>query len=105
MSDTDRKEFALLELPNGSLVHAEVTPLGGEEEVAFSLLQTEEIRGIIHGIATVLYSSVEKIKPAKTSVEFSLELAVEAGKLTALIAQGSSKASLKVKLEWESKGV
>jgi Trypsin-co-occurring domain 1 len=97
---SDNKEIAVLELPNGRTVHAEVTLLGGEEEVSFDILRTEEIRGILEGVASIIASSVEKLRPAKTAVEFSLELAVEAGKLTALIAQGSGKASLKVTLEW-----
>lgn len=97
----EKREVAVLELPNGAAVHAELTSLGGEEEVAFSLLRADEIKDVLEGIASVLASSVEKVRPTKTVVEFSLELAVEAGKLTALIAQGSGKASLKVTLEWE----
>lgn len=97
---SDNTEIALLELPNRTVVHAEVTLLGGEEEVAFDLLRTEDIKGVLEGIASMIESSVEKLRPKKTAVEFSLELAVASGKLTALIAQGSGKASLKVRLEW-----
>lgn len=98
MSDTT--EIALLELPNKTIVHAEVTLLGGEEEVSFEFLRAEDIKGVLEGIASMIESSVEKLRPTKTAVEFALELAVASGKLTALIAQGSGKASLKVKLEW-----
>lgn len=98
----ERREIAPIRLPNGEVVHAQVTVLGGEEEVAFRFLDFDDIRSILEGVATVVSSSVERLKPSKTSVEICLELAVESGKLTALIAQGSAKSSLTVILEWEA---
>lgn len=99
----DRREIAPIQLPNGDIVHAEITVLSSEEQVAFSHLKLDQIRSVLEGVATVVSSSVDKLRPSRTTVEVSLELAVEGGKLTALIAQGSAKASLKVTLEWSGR--
>ena len=41
--------------------------------------------------------------PTRASVEFGVEVAVDAGKLTALLVNGNTTGSLKVTLEWESR--
>jgi hypothetical protein len=40
------------------------------------------------------------LKPHKASVEFGLEVALEAGQLTALLVKGSGTSNLKITLEW-----
>jgi Trypsin-co-occurring domain 1 len=54
----------------------------------------------LEGIAESIRSGLEKVTPAKTTVELAIELVVKNGKLTALIVEGDAKASLKVTLEW-----
>nr|VFK66019.1 MAG: hypothetical protein BECKUNK1418G_GA0071005_107612 [Candidatus Kentron sp. UNK]VFK69082.1 MAG: hypothetical protein BECKUNK1418H_GA0071006_10108 [Candidatus Kentron sp. UNK] len=97
---SDRLERIPVQLPNGRIIHVEATPLGGEEEVAFQTLKFDEIGEIIKGLASTFTKSIESLRPTRTGVEFSLELGVETGKLTALLVQGSGKANLKVMLEW-----
>jgi hypothetical protein len=42
-----------------------------------------------------------KVKPKKASVEFSLKVGVESGKLTSLLVKGTGEGNLKITLEWE----
>lgn len=59
----------------------------------------------LEGIADAIKSSVARAAPDKVSVELGLEVAVKAGKLTALLVEGSGTASLNVTLEWSGGGV
>lgn len=89
-----------VELPNRAVIYVQATLLGGEEQVSAHFPSFAEIGQAVEGIAHTLVTSLEKVKPRKTSVELGVAIAVESGKLTALLVQGSSTANLKVILEW-----
>lgn len=90
-------------LPDGTKARARVENLGGEEEVLAKALKFDDVERVISGISAVVVKGLHGIRPTKVVVQFSLELAVESGGLTALIARGSSKASLTVSVELEPK--
>jgi hypothetical protein len=100
-----------LRLPNGVVIRAETTPLTPvtrERDVARGpVLEPEEFSGVmgaVEGIASSLADTMERLRPSEASIEFGLELAVETGKLTALLVKGSSKANLKITLTWTRGG-
>ena len=95
-----RTEIVKAELANGTIVHFQGTLLGGEEEVAFTLPSFQGVTDAIESIAASVHSAMQKAQPHKASVEFGLEIALEAGQLTALVVKGSGTANLKVTLEW-----
>jgi hypothetical protein len=95
-----RTEIIKAELANGAILHIQATVLGGEEEVAFTLPSFKEVADAIEGIAGSMATSLQKVKPQKASVEFGLEIALEAGQLTALLVKGSGTSNLKITLEW-----
>ena len=95
-----RTEIIKTELANGTIMLIQATVLGGEEEVAFTLPTFKEVTNAIEGIAVGVASSLQKVKPQKASVEFGLEVALEAGQLTALLVKGSGTSNLKITLEW-----
>ncbi len=95
-----KTEIIKTKLANGTTVYIQVTALGGEEEVAFALPSFKEVTDAIEGIAVGVASSLQKVKPQKASVEFGLEVALEAGQLTALLVKGSGTSNLKITLEW-----
>jgi hypothetical protein len=97
-----RTEIIPVKLANGRIAHAQVTALGGEEEVATGILPFEDVAAAIEGIVGQIAGTLEKVKPRKASVEFGIEVATEAGKLTALLVKGSGTASMKITLEWGS---
>jgi hypothetical protein len=89
-----------VELANGTVIHVQATLLGGEEQVSVHLPSFDEVGHAVEGIAHTLVTSLERVKPRKTSVELGVAIALESGKLTALLVQGSSTANLKITLEW-----
>jgi Trypsin-co-occurring domain 1 len=95
-----RTEIIKAELANGAILHIQATVLGGEEEVAFTLPSFKEVSDAIEGIAGSMATTLQKVKPQKASVEFGLEIALEAGQLTALLVKGSGTSNLKITLEW-----
>jgi Trypsin-co-occurring domain 1 len=97
---TTRQAVIPVMLANGTEIRVAATMLGGEENVAFKLLSFEEVTNTIEGIADSLNAALQKVKPKKASVEFGLEVAVESGKLTSLLVNGSGTATLKITLEW-----
>ncbi len=56
----------------------------------------------IQEIATTIGNALKKASPKKASVTFGLEVALQSGKLTSLLVQGSGTATLNVTLEWGS---
>ncbi len=76
--------------------------MGGREKVGIpDSVPVEELMHSVEAIAVTFRNSLEAIRPTKGSVEFGVEVAVEAGKLVAMICQGSAKANFKVILEWK----
>lgn len=47
--------------------------------------------------------ALHRAAPDRATVEFGCQLGLDAGKLTALVVQGSAHASLRVTLEWEKR--
>ncbi|MFD3530672.1 CU044_2847 family protein [Streptomyces sp. NPDC058664] len=45
--------------------------------------------------------ALHRAAPDRATVEFGCQLGLDAGRLTALVVQGSANASLRVTLEWE----
>jgi hypothetical protein len=72
----------------------------GEEEVAAVLPSFDTVRAAIESISEQVSGVAKRINPKAAAIEFAVELALEAGKLTALLAQGSTKASMKIRLEF-----
>jgi Trypsin-co-occurring domain 1 len=116
----NRREVLLLEdlikripvkLPNGAEIQVEVTPVrfARDSDVASigEVVQDswQEVTKAVEGIADWVWGTLQKVHPTKASVEFGIEIAVEPGKVTALLVQGSGKANLKITLEWAEKKV
>ena len=89
-----------VELANGTMIYVQTTLLGGEEQVSVHFPNFDEIGHAVEGIAHTLVASLERVKPRRTSIELGVAVALESGKLTALLVQGSSTANLKITLEW-----
>ncbi len=93
-------EIIKAQLPNGTCIHIQTTILAGEEEVAFTLPSFKEVTDAIEGIAESIVTPLQKVRPQKACVEFGLEVALEAGQLTALLVKGTGTSNLKITLEW-----
>lgn len=95
-----RTELIEVELPNGTRVRVEAAMLGGEHDVAAVSFNLDGVMNAIEGIAEAFTATMERVRPNKATVSFSLEIGVETGQLTSIFVKGSSKGNLEVALEW-----
>lgn len=87
-------------LSNGLIIQMHISARAGEEDVAFKPVPLRGLAVALQGIAEDIFSGLERARLDKTSVEFGVEVALEAGQLTALVMKGSGSASFKVTMEW-----
>jgi len=102
VSDAETTEWQRLTISgDGGDIYIEVVGHGGREQVGvLDSLPFQTITTMITNIAQGIGGAIKATKPNKASVELGLEFGVQEGKLVALIARGSGKANLKIKLEW-----
>ena len=89
-----------VQLDNGTVIRVQVTSTG-REDVAFDIKSFNQVTEALEGICQTIAETLHKVKPDKASVKFGMELAIESGHLTAVIAKGTSKANLEFILEWK----
>jgi hypothetical protein len=91
-------------LPNGATALVRALNEGGVPEgatkVGWKELNFDDVAHTLEGLALALRAAVDKASPHKVTVELGLELAVQPGKLIALLVEGAAKGALKVTLEW-----
>ena len=103
--NTNTTELVPVHLPNGAVVRVEVQTTGNpEREVSggYAKLDLENVREANEGIADLIASAFEEVRPQKASAEFGIEIGLETNGLTALIVKGTGKANLKITLEWSA---
>jgi hypothetical protein len=99
----EQYELIPAQLPGGGSVSVRAVKLGGPEDVgALDQLSLKDVAESIQEIAATIGGALQKAAPKKASVTFGIEVAVQAGKLTSLLVQGSGTATLNVTLEWGS---
>src|SRR5438128_1271495 len=59
-----------------------------------------EVGKVIEGIAADIMGAIQSVRPAKTTLEFGLELRAQTGGLLSMLAQGGATGDLKLTLEW-----
>ena len=101
MVDSARTEIVRAQLGDNTIVHIETRSTPGDRDVSTEVFSFSSITDSIESIAAELKAIFARVAPRKASVEFGIEVAVESGKLTALLVRGSGKANLKVTLSWE----
>ena len=90
-----------VKLTDGSIIIVEIRQPQGEENVNFSKFNISEVLERIESVAHSFMETLRKTNPQKAIIEFGMDIAIESGSLTALIAKGSAEANLKITLEWE----
>lgn len=94
-------ETVKLELDNGHSILAEVRNKN-RQQVSNPTYSFEKVSLQLKEISKKIITSFEEAKPNKVSVELGFELSIESGQLTAILVKGSSKANLKIILEWDN---
>jgi hypothetical protein len=95
-----RSEIVPVTLQSGQTIQVEATVKSQEEDVAFAVPSIEGLSEAIEGLSASILDGLKRIQPRKATVEFGIEVGLEAGKLTALLVKGTGTASINVTLEW-----
>jgi hypothetical protein len=106
MSDNERTEWRAISpaISSEDGLYVELLVRSGREQVG--LLDTipfERITSLLGTVSRLVGDALEKANPSKASAELGVEFGLQEGKLVALIARGTGKANLKIKLEWDRK--
>lgn len=89
-------------LPNDATLYIRPEVIDSGGNVGIHDLDFSQVGLSLEGLATVIQDGLKKVKPSKTTVELGFELGLKSGGLIAILCDGSSTASIKVTLEWES---
>ena len=85
---------------NVILVEARTSGDREEDVGARQLLAFDGVEQSITAISERVMAALTKARPDHASVEFGIDVTVESGALTGLLAKGSGTATLKVTLSW-----
>ncbi|WP_155297178.1 CU044_2847 family protein [Spirosoma aerolatum] len=92
-----------LKLDNGTLIYVEVESQNIEENVGLVTdYKFSDITDKIEGIAKAIVGSFEKVRPQKATVEFGINISLEASGITTLIAKGNANSTIRVIFEWNN---
>jgi hypothetical protein len=92
--------------PNGETVVMSVVDLdggrpGGEQQVSGGMPSLSGALKAVDDFTAGLRAALTGVAPDRTTVEFSIGFALQAGKLTALFADGTAEGTIGVTLEWD----
>ena len=95
-----RTRFIPVKVKDDLTVMVEAKDFGGEQDV--STLSFQQVTDTIEAVTQMIATSIYNVKPDKATVEIGFDISVKSGKLTTVIVEGSSKANLKLTLQWSS---
>jgi hypothetical protein len=91
-----------VDMGDGRLVTMEVRNVNPERPVGIrDVLSFDGVAASIEAVADRVSGALDRVKPDRAAVEFGVDVGVESGMLTGLIAKGTGTATLKVTLEWQ----
>jgi hypothetical protein len=96
-----------LELSDGTIIKVEAR-ISGEHRVSSIPKQSlkkalRQVKSLSLDLADSLNEIRKEVHSTKATVEFGLEMSLETGALTTLLAKGSGKTNVEITLEWEDK--
>ncbi len=99
----EKMEYREIFLDDNRSFYVKAKMINFTEEVSFKEYYFDHVVSIIEGIGDKITTSLKKIQPDKASVTFGFEFGVTTKGITALLVEGSGKASLEITLEWTKK--
>ena len=88
-------------LSNGSVILARIHQVDREEEVSFKDYLLADSLNSLKSLVGDIIGPLSALKCEKVTVELNMGLAIEAGKLTSLLVEGSAEAAYKVTVEFK----
>jgi Trypsin-co-occurring domain 1 len=99
---------------DGSVLYVEareLAPLPGDDEQELSgsvrrlpAATVDHVVAAVGGFASQIGASLAQSGCQRYSVEFGCEIAVETGRVVAVLGKGSATSSVKITLEWDQAG-
>jgi hypothetical protein len=98
----ETREVVKADLGDGRLIQVEVQTTGDpERDVGIrDVLSFEGVVDTIEALTENLMRALRRARPDKATLEFGIDIGVEAGALTALVVKGTGTATVKITLEW-----
>ena len=91
-----------VDMGNGRIVVVEAQNVSPEQPVGIrDVMKFDGVTETIEAVAERVNGAIRRAKPDRAAVEFGVDISVESGMLTGLIAKGVGSATLKVTLEWD----
>lgn len=90
---------------NNTPVQLEVQAAGDRETDV--TMRTPSFDGVVNSIKEIsgeLTKALSELTPDRATLEFGVDVGIEAGQLTALLVKGSGSATLRITLEWGRAG-
>jgi|SRR5579883_2256813 hypothetical protein len=94
-----QSKMITVELTDGTSVRVEATSIG-DRKINFQTRPFHEVTAVIESLTREIAETVHKVKPDRATVKFGIDIGIESGRLTAVLAKGSSTANLEITLEW-----
>ena len=96
-----------VELPDGSVVYAEVTPVGGTDVSARDRLRLDQAHDLLRGIGRWALDAVRTAlpeRPDEFELEFGMKLGVKGGSAFWILTEATGEASFRVCMRWNRCG-
>lgn len=107
MSDSELVSAKVARDEDTAQIRVEVTRLdpgaapARDEEIGIpEIPNLERVWEMISQISGSIWEKLAIAKAKKATVEFGIEIGLEAGQLTAMLVKGTGKANIKITLEW-----
>ncbi len=101
-------------LADGSVLYVEArdlarSPGDDEQELSGSVRRmsaatVDQVAAAVGGFATRIGASLAQSGCQRYSIEFGCEIAVETGRVVAVLGKGSATSTVKITLEWDQAG-
>ncbi len=90
-----------VELTDGTVVKVEANSVG-TSKIGLQTRPFSEATTAIESLTKEIAETIQKVKPDQATVKFGIEIGIDAGKLTAVLAKGTSAANLEIILQWNN---
>jgi hypothetical protein len=97
-----RGDATAVRLDEHTVIKVEGADAGGEEDIAHRIPGFDGFTEALSKIARSVRAGLEEVQPTRATVEFGVDVSMEAGQLTAMIVKGSGTAHVTVTLEWDT---
>ncbi len=97
-----QSKIILIELTDGTVVRVEATPIGSSNSRGLQTRPFSEATGAIESLSKEIVEVIQKIKPDQATVRFGIDIGIDGGKLTVVLAKGTTAANLEIILQWNN---